>query len=375
MNQPSPSPATSELSESNLDRALRCRVCTDADIVNNAPADPTEPAPQSTGRSRRRPVTLTIPQAQLLWQAWDHLAATQPGTTPDQRLLAMVCLLRGVRTGIANLTSQDMRALRVADQRATVAGLTEPGWLRTTPETVLNAEPQSPAACGLPQFEGNPWQVGNKVRPRTSGWTTRVLTHKLLRKQSNEVRLAALYLTAHARGEMVEFTPQHLMTTCALAGAEELIETLAQLQDRGWLAEGSAPDGPTVRFRLAPAVASFPLQVDPESATSQSSGRDYRGSGRTWPELDTAPNQTVRGHLLASGHEAEVAGWVHDFWQQHGHGPSWFTVAEAMQWPPRKHRYGRATQNAFAVLGEEGWLSGYDEPYGLCPGPRYNHQT
>lgn len=371
MNQPAPTPSVSDPATSDLDRALSCRVCQDAGIVNKPPDDEPPPRePQRPGR-RRRPLTLTEPQARLLRLALDHLATTRPGHTPDHRLLALVCLLRGVRTGTANLTSQDMRSLRVDDQHATVAALTGPGWLDTTPDTVLRAEPQHPAACGLPQFTDNPWQVGTTVRPRTSGWAAQVLAHKLLRRQPNGVRLTAVYLTAHARGAAAEFDPQHLVSACGLADAGDLAEAITRLQDRGWLAECSPLDSSTAHARLTPAVATLPLQEAPTAGPPHASGRDHRAKGRTWPELDAARNQTQRGYLMAENRGTEVAHWVHTFRAEHGHGPSWFLVAEAMGWPPRKHRYGRATQNAFAVLGEAGWLAGYGEPYGLRPGPRY----
>lgn len=359
----------------DLVRALDCPVCQAAGIHNSSPSPPPSAKPggdaDAAPRGPRRPVRLTDKQARFMRQVWDYLATAQPGGSPDERLLALVCLLRAARSGHANLLAQDVRSLRVADPHATVAALTASGWLKTTPEAVLAADAQHPASCTLPEFGSNPWSVGRKVRTRASGWSSGVLAHKLLRKTPNTVRLTALYLTSHASPDAaVEFTPDHLVAACALGGIDELASSLKTLVEKGWLAEPPTVGAASVQGRLGEAVAGMAPEPSAEEAPPAPRAGDTGDSDTAWSELDSTDSVIEQAQILFSGREAEVARWVREFRDKHGHGPNWATVAAAHNWPPRQHRHDPATQAAFALLGEAGWLSGLGQPYGLRPGPR-----
>lgn len=356
----------------DLRRAVDCPVCQAAGVENHVPSPP-NPKPAEEGRRALR--RLTHPQAQFLRQVWDYLASARPGGNPDERVLALVCLLRAARTGQANLTAQDVRGLRVGDPHATVAALTTSGWLETTPEAVLAADAASPAACALPEFHANPWGVGRKVRARTSGWSTGILAHKLLRKKSNAVRLTALYLTAHAEPDgSVEFHADHLIGACALDGVDELMSALGELVAKGWLAGLPSVGATSVSGHLGETVAPLAPKPPPEEPPSAdapaSAAEDTDESDASWPELDAAATVAERARILVTGHEADVAHWVRQFRAEHGHGPKWATVAAAQDWPPQRHPHRRATEVAFVLLAEEGWLDGLGRPYGLRPGPQ-----
>lgn len=154
---------------SDLERALACQVCADAGMVNRPPGPPirqhSAPAPKvadaavGTGLvggseagqvisppKRSKPAGLTHRQAEFVRRAWDFLADAPPGGDTDARLLAMLCVVRAARTGSLNLIGADVLGLRVSDPHAVVAALTSSGWLVTTPQSVLDADPgQSPS--------------------------------------------------------------------------------------------------------------------------------------------------------------------------------------------------------------------------------------
>lgn len=329
---------------------------------------------ERTRRGPRRPLRLTDPQARFLRHVWDYLATAQPGAHSDARLLALVCLLRAARTGVANVTAQDVRSLRVADPVATVSALTDTGWLKTTPSVVLNSDPQTPARCGLPEFVDNPWGIGQKVRTRVSGWSTGTLAHRSLRKKPTGVRLAALYLTTHAApGGRVDFTANHLIAACALDGVDELVSCLGELVTKGWLGDLPTVTPTGVTAQLGETVA--PMAPEPPEETSASPTPHPSNTGLTWPELDAAGSVDERARILISGREAVVAAWVRGFRDEHHHGPNWAAVMAAHDWPPHSHHHGRAAETAFVLLAEDGWLDGLGRPYGLRPGPRLTDQV
>ena len=65
---------------------------------------------------------------------------------------------------------------------------------------------------------------------------------------------------------------------------------------------------------------------------------------------------------------AEVGRWVDGYRSDHGHGPSWSTVAEHFGWPPRSAPDHDVTQEIFERLGRRGVLTGFGVPFGLRPG-------
>ena len=384
----------------DLARALRCPVCAAAGIVNHPPMQRPAAANAGTGTDTARavgtgpgpmaavfgencdagraaPPRLTAGQARLLRRAWDYLAVRGPGGDPDSRLLALVCLLRAARSGKANLVAQDVTGLRVTDPRATVAALTAGGWLVTDPETVLAADPTAPAACALPEFTDspNPWGIGKDTRARASGWTSRVLAHKLLRRRPNLVRVTALYLTAHAAPDgAIEFTPAHLVAACALHGKPDLVTAIRTLLELGWLADCRPTGSGTLHARLADAVLALAASPEPPSRQApqprtSTPGSDT-GSDTACATVQQVPAAVEAEHLVA-GREPELARWVETFRAEHGHGPSWATIGVAQGWPDKGGRAHAVRNAALLRLYSHGWLAGLHTPYGMRPGPRY----
>ncbi|MFC4564437.1 hypothetical protein ACFO4E_21460 [Nocardiopsis mangrovi] len=345
----------------DLARAVECAVCADTGVADpphtRRPTDPARVRPPGPA------VRLNADQAGALRLAWSHLSDDGVGADPDSRLLALVCLLRGARTGRANLVGQDLRALRLRDPLASLTALTSSGWLETAPARVLEADPANPAPCAIPVAAGNPWGLGRNGRSRVSGWASRVLAHKKLRKKANPVRLAALHTVAHAAPEgEVRAGGADLTTACALNGAPELDAVVTALADIGWLepaprlTRGSASIG-----RLGRVSADLaPLPADAGSTAARTADHDGLG-----------PDDVEKhAHAAITGREPAVARWVHDYRTLHGHGPSWATVASAHSWPEH-----REVRNAvFAKLHDDGWLTGFKIAYGLRPGPRHSER-
>ncbi|MFC3997940.1 hypothetical protein ACFOVU_18545 [Nocardiopsis sediminis] len=348
----------------DLERAVECPVCAKAGIVNppgtRRPADPDPAQVRPSGPT----VRLNADQAAVLRRAWTYLADAGIGDDPDTRLLALVCLLRGARTGRANLLGQDLRALRLREPMASLTALTSSGWLEVVPERVLEADAANPASCGIPAVADNPWRLGKNGRSRISGWASRVLAHKKLRKKPNPVRLVALHTVAHSSPDgRVHTSGAALVTACALDGTPELDGVVTSLAESGWLEP--APQtvrGTDVVGRLGRvAVDLAPRPADPGPAPARAADD---GDALSPEDVDKL------AHAAIAGREPAVARWVEGYRGLHGHGPSWATVAAAQGWPA-----DRAVRNAvFARLHDDGWLAGFKVAYGLRPGPRHCEQ-
>ncbi|ALG06361.1 hypothetical protein AOZ06_04980 [Kibdelosporangium phytohabitans] len=317
---------------------------------------------------------LTAHQAGLVRRSFDHLRVEQPGTDPDARLLALMCLLRAVRSGTANLVAQDVTGLRVADPHATISALTASGWLVAIPEVVLSADPATPAACTVSAFSDpvNPWSVSKHNRSRASGWTTRLLANKLLRKKPNSVRITALYITAHADSNgSILIDPAFLLAACALGGQADLATATQTLIDIGWLTEcrfGTAGLEACLAGPILPLVPAPPPAIpDPDKPSRRSRAAAARAS-------TSGVSITMEAAGLITGREAQLAAWVENFRTEHGHGPSWAALATAHGWSRDYGRPHTVTRVALLKLHTSGWLAGLRKPYGLRPGPQYLHQ-
>lgn len=307
---------------------------------------------------RNRSLPIGPHHAALLRDLWTRLAEAGAGATPDGRLLALTFAVRGAVRGRANLTGQDLRMLRLEEPRAALVELTSTGWLDATPEAVIEADAAHPALCDLPGMRDQLWTVGNGVRSRASGWLSRALAHKKLRKKPNRLRLVAAHLTLHAdHGGAVSVPVEDVVDACALSGAEELSELLTWLAEVSWI-EGPAADGGTVTARLT--EITLPLAVRPAPPRTPP-----KQEPATTP-LDVPVPDRARG--LLDGREAEVAGWVADYRGEHGHGPSWAAIATTFGWPPRQAPDHDVTHEVFRLLREGGWLTGFGVPFGLRAG-------
>lgn len=147
-------------------------------------------APAQQGRPR-----LTAPQAVLARQLVDFVAGMDAG--PEARLLALSIAARAARKSQANLTSLDVR--RFTDPQAALDELTAGGWITGDLTSIVGADPTQAFVVQAPRLTGitDP-PMGKLARTRVSGWITRTLAAKPLKKTSAAARLAALGLVLNA---------------------------------------------------------------------------------------------------------------------------------------------------------------------------------
>ncbi|WP_159944358.1 MULTISPECIES: hypothetical protein [unclassified Nocardiopsis] len=314
---------------------------------------------------RKRVPRMGPHHAEFFRDLWARVASERAGATADSRLLALTCALRGALKGQANLTGQDLRVLRLEDAHAALSDLVGQGWLGTTPEAVIGSDPLHPALCDLPSLSGSPYRIGNGVRSRASGWFSRTLAHKKMRKKPNRLRLVAAYLALHAEPDgRLSVRAQDAVEGCALSGPGELAELLTWLTEISWIeglsAGGGALDASLTEVTLPLTYVPLPPATPPSTAPA-STPMDV-------PVADRARD-------LVEGREERLARWVHEYRAEHGHGPSWSVLARAFAWPPRQAPDHDVTHEAFRILAEGGWLTGFGLPFGLRPGRAFEART
>jgi len=170
----------------------------------------------------------------------------------DARLLALVVAVRAAREGQANLTSLDVR--RLTDPQASLDTLASGGWISGDINRIVTADPADATLIQAPGLTGltDP-PIGKTARSRVSGWFTRTLAAKPLKKASIAARLAALHLILHAdpttrTGTLPGATHQK---DVAPSLSQEILDEL----DPGWIHR--EPDGR--RYHLSePAAAYLP---------------------------------------------------------------------------------------------------------------------
>ncbi|NYJ37787.1 hypothetical protein [Nocardiopsis aegyptia] len=317
-----------------------------------------EEADQDTAPKKRRTPPFTFLQWQLLHRIWDKVTADGAGDDPDSRLLALTCALRGAIRGYANLTAQDFRILRLEDPHDSVRRLVEPGWLQTTPEEAVEAQAMAPAQCGLPTIQGNPWGVGQGIRSGASGWVSRTLSHKKMRKKPNGMRMTAVYVAAHATPEGdIRVPADKVVSAVRISGTDELMSLLVRWEELGWIEDFRMTDGDVIArlTELTRPLAHVPVPPPTPPMTAPAT------TPQDVPVLE-------RARALVEGRESEVADWVGAFRDEHGHGPSWGMLSEHFGWPPRAAPDHEVTQEALRMLEEGGWLTGFGVPFGLRRG-------
>ncbi|MFE3202011.1 hypothetical protein [Embleya sp. NPDC059237] len=180
--------------------------------------------------------------------ALTYIGRTAPGTSPVARLLALVCLLRGVGTGVANLTGPDLRGVCGKEAESAVGELTASGWLSVDVEDLLATE-EDPVGCGVPGAEG--FTLGKLPRTRSSGWVARLIAHKKLRKQPARVRLAALGITSHCDAHGAARADLDFLAGLTASTPEEAVAAAEVLVAEGWLTEAHVEEG-TLHAQLGP---------------------------------------------------------------------------------------------------------------------------
>lgn len=187
--------------------------------------------------------SLLTPQQGEAARALLSYVASLPLPGPDPQLLAAVVTIRAARGGTGNLTGADLGALRLHDPREAVEVLRGLGW--QIGDGVFDNDPAAPpvpvAVPDLARPTDHPLPLGRHVRSRVSGWTTRVLSAKPVKKLPPAARLAGLFAAAHSTATLLGQVPADLPEACRLA--------LPDLLSKGFLAELS-----DTTFQLAPAV-------------------------------------------------------------------------------------------------------------------------
>ncbi|WP_331726706.1 hypothetical protein [Streptomyces sp. NBC_00280] len=176
-------------------------------------------------RSTVLPALLTIQQGEAARRLLSHVASVRVAGT-DAQLLAVVIAIRAARAGSGNITGQDLDFLRLGDTPAAVASLASLGWQFAG--DLLDGDRETPVAVTVPGL-ADALPISRTTRSRVSGWTTRTLASKTVKKASPSARLAALFLAAHSSNNRYGVVPPEMPEHCRAA--------LPELLDRGFLAE------------------------------------------------------------------------------------------------------------------------------------------
>ncbi|MET9954503.1 hypothetical protein ABZ135_23575 [Streptomyces sp. NPDC006339] len=311
---------------------------------------------------------LTTKQGEAARALLDYVAAL-PLPGPDAQLLAAVVAIRAARGGVGNITGQDLASLRLGDAHEAVNALRGLGWQLT--DTVFGTDPTAPPTpVTVPELTRNddhPLPLGKLTRSRVSGWTTKSLSAKPVKKLPPAARLAGLFLAAHATSRLLGSLPPQLPAACR---AE-----LPKLMEKGFLAELSGD-----RYRLDPQVrhlSGLRPPTEEERARTGAPAKPARGfrfdpdAWLRWKQAATpglqrhvesietcglcglAPERVAEAFTTPSraqfmskqtrtlygqwktehpDHGPQAAAFTVAFRAEHGHGPSFRQVAEGMGW-------------------------------------------
>ncbi|MFB7763511.1 hypothetical protein [Streptomyces xiamenensis] len=328
---------------------------------------------------------------------------------PDAQLLAVVVAIRAARGGVGNVTGQDLSSLRLADARGAVEALRRLGW--QVDGALLVGDPSAPVPVTVPDLaqaaSGHPLLFAEKARSRVSGWVSRTLSVKPVRKLPPAARLAGLFIAAHSTSTLLAPIPPDLPRDCR--------DALPDLAGKGFLAELSGG-----RCRLAPVVGHLSgrrpstaqeqaLVPEPEEQAPPAppSNSRFRFCPDEWAQWKTTVTSALRGHAeavefcavcsLPPERVAEAfmtepstlaaspkVRWAYGRWKEkepdrgpvaaeltvtfraeHGHGPSHAQLCAALGWNLRHALRGYVVQR----LLETGWLTDTSPvPWTLRPG-------
>ncbi|MFD3838329.1 hypothetical protein ACFWWC_19040 [Streptomyces sp. NPDC058642] len=327
---------------------------------------------------------------------------------PDAQLVAVVVAIRAARGGVGNLTGTDLSALRLSDARGAVDALRALGW-QVDDALFDGDDPATPVPVTVPDLAreaDHPLPFGKNVRSRVSGWTTRALSAKPVKKLPPAARLAGLFLAAHSTSELHGQIPPDLPEACRAA--------LPDLLRKGFLAELS--EG---RCRLDPAVRHLsglrrPTEEERAAEPAKAEGKtvpprmpDFQFDAAAWSAWKTAATPALRRHVetveycamcaLEPGRVAEAfmgrvrpqffPKWIKDaygdwkdshpdrgpqaaeftvaFRAEHGHGPSYNQLCSGMGWGVNRSVRGFIVQR---LLANEWLMDTSPVPWTLRPG-------
>ncbi|CAL9480657.1 hypothetical protein SUDANB176_03041 [Streptomyces sp. enrichment culture] len=247
------------------------------------------------GSGQPLPFLLTSQQGEAAHTLLSYAASLElPG--PDAQLVAVVVAIRAARGGVGNLTGTDLSALRLGDARGAVDALRGLGWQMD--EALFDGDPATPVPITVPDLAretDHPLPFGKNVRSRVSGWTTKTLSAKPVKKLPPAARLAGLFLAAHSTSKLHGQIPPNLPEACRAA--------LPDLRRKGFLAELSDD-----RFRLDPAVRHLsgmrrPTPEEqaaepPEGATDavRASTPGFQFSADAWAQWKSSATPALRRH-------------------------------------------------------------------------------
>ncbi|WP_299539742.1 hypothetical protein [uncultured Streptomyces sp.] len=371
--------------------------------MSKSPLVPAQAVATPAVPSELRPFLLTARQGEAARELLSFAAAL-PLEDADARLLAMVLAIRAARSGVGNLSGSDLRSLRLGDPERAVAGVVTLGW---NPQgDVLTSDPSVPIKFMVQELSPDQdpqLPFGKVMRSRVSGWSTRTLAAKPLRKASPEARLAALYLAAHHTPDELCPVPSDLPAECR--------EALPELLTRGFLAELESG-----QYLLAPAVRHLAGVLPGDrrlllGGVDENEGRSesaWAFDEDAWVAWKDQVSPALRRHVAAveecplchlattrvaeaftrrkkvspvkektrRAYEAwkeanpdcgpQAAEFSAAFRVEHGHGPSLSQFCEGMQWKFRRPLRLLVVSRLVA----DGWLANTDPvPWTLRPGP------
>ncbi|MFJ6385916.1 hypothetical protein ACIQI7_38670 [Kitasatospora sp. NPDC092039] len=327
-----------------------------------------------------------------------------PLPDPEAQLLAVVVAVRAARDGVGNLTGTDVSALRLADARGSVDALRAVGW--QVDDVLLDGDPTAPVAVTVPDLApraDHPLPFGKTMRSRVSGWTTRTLTAKPLKKLPPTARLTGLFLAAHSTNRLSGRIPPDLPSACRAAvpdllhkgfltalsedrySLDPLVRHLSGMRPRTDEEKGVPPLSPSPRFDVdawkrwkdsaTPALRRHVEAVESCALCALATERVA--------EAFTVPP----GSLAISHHTAKLygrwkeshpargplaAGFTVAFRAEHGHGPSHSQLCASLGWNPQSlPRHSQRMLSLFIVqrlLANE-WLTATSPvPWTLRPG-------
>ncbi|MFB7341249.1 hypothetical protein ACFCZ6_14425 [Streptomyces hydrogenans] len=353
-----------------------------------------------------KPFLLTPSQGEAARRLLSYVSSLAlPG--PEAQLLAVMVVIRAARGGAGNVTGADLSSLRLSHAHQAVDALRSLGW--QIADTVFDADPTVPPTCitvpDLARTGDHPLPMGKGARSRVSGWTTRTLSAKPLRKLPPAARLAGLFLAAHCTSRNLRTIPSELPAECWLA--------LPSLLEKGFVAELSDD-----QCRLAPQVAHLSGVRAPDEARSVLPGPAKAPKERSfdtaaWTAWKAGASPALRRHaesiencslcgfattavmwafttspdpqhvsaktwlLYTQWKDAhpdrgpQAAAFTVEFRERHGHGPSFRQLGEGLGWKAHPNLRRLIVQR----LLHNGWLTATNVvPWTLRPGPTAQDQ-